>query len=151
MGYTTRFIGQFELNKQLSLDDYNELKHLGEDYNEPTDNQPDSYCQWIPTENGKGIEWNDGEKFYRYEEWLQWIIDNILKPRGYELSGSVDYQGEEVGDVGQLVIVDGKVSCQKYNPKSASIEDLVKKALEDDEDNAYYYIEEIAEKLNISN
>lgn len=150
MGYTTNFIGQFDLDKQLSLDDYNILKHMGEDYEDSKPGQPDSYCQWVPTEDGRGIKWNEGEKFYKYEEWLQWIIDHVLSPRGYILTGSVAYQGEEVGDSGMLVITDGKVSCDKYDPSTASVKELVKKGLESDEDAAYSYLELIAEKLKIN-
>ncbi len=149
MGYTTTFTGQFDLDKQLTLDDYNFLKHLGEDYADSEEGQPDAYCQWVPTEDGKGIAWNQGEKFYEYKEWLQWIIDKVLAPKGYILSGFVAYQGEEVGDSGSLIVKDGKVSRDEYNPKTAEIPELVQKALNVCESDLRYYIEQIAEKLGI--
>ena len=31
------------------------------------------------------------EKFYYYVEWLRYLIDNILAPRGYILNGDVEY------------------------------------------------------------
>lgn len=155
MGYTTSFMGKFDLDKQLSLDDFNYLKHLGEDY-EPEKIEgphPDFYCQWVPTEDGRGVKWNDGEKFYDYVEWLQWLIDTVLKPRGYALSGSVAYQGEETGDCGTIRVLDGRVAKEEYKPEDDSIAELVKKGLkesEDDEERALFYLEIIAKKMGIS-
>lgn len=74
------------------------------DFNRPPKTQPGLWCQWIPTEDRAHIEWDGGEKFYNYKEWLKYIIDNILKPRGYLLSGEVTYQGEDFGDFGEIVL-----------------------------------------------
>lgn len=151
MGYTTNFTGSFKLNKQLTLDDYNYLKHLGEDYDfdnieEP---HPRGFLQWVPTEDGKGIAWNGDEKFCYYNEWLQWLMDTILHPRGYGLYGTVQYQGEEFGDLGEIVVEDGKVFLEKFRTENKNIKALVKKWMDDgsDEDDACFYLEEIAKKL----
>jgi len=137
MGYTTNFQGEFGLNKELTptlktflekLADtrrmsrvvdvdfgvegefYVENDELGvTDNNNPSRTQPGLWCQWIPTEDGMGIEWDCNEKFYNYSEWLVYIIDTILAPNGYVLNGTVEYRGEEFSDIGELVVEDNQV------------------------------------------
>lgn len=81
------------------------------DYNVPPKTQPGLWCQWKPTDDGRGLEWDGGEKFYDYVEWLEYII-NWLKPRGYVLNGSVDWQGEDSDDRGTITVVDNVVSTR---------------------------------------
>ncbi|GAG15119.1 unnamed protein product [marine sediment metagenome] len=71
--------------------------------------QPGLWCQWIPTEDGQSIEWDGGEKFYNYVEWIEYLIDRILGPRGYVLNGEVEWQGEDGADYGKIVIRDNQV------------------------------------------
>jgi hypothetical protein len=85
------FMGQ---NHDHSILDYN-------DYPQP---QPSLWCHWIPTKDGNAIEWDEGEKFYDYIEWIQYIIDHFLKPWGIVLNGVVDWFGEERSDVGTITI-----------------------------------------------
>ena len=59
------------------------------DANRPPEGQPGLWCQWMPTEDCKGIEWDGGEKFYNDSEWLEYIIAHFLKPWGYVLNGTV--------------------------------------------------------------
>jgi hypothetical protein len=82
-------------------------------YNHPPSTQPSLWCQWIPTEDNMGIEWDGNEKFYCYDEWLAYIIDNFLKPWGITLSGEVEFQGEENDDTGKIIVVDNVVSIEK--------------------------------------
>jgi hypothetical protein len=82
-------------------------------YNEPPSTQPSLWCQWIPTEDNMGIEWDGNEKFYCYDEWLTYIIDNFLKPWGITLSGEVEFQGEDIGDTGKIIVVDNVVTIEK--------------------------------------
>ena len=149
MGYTTDFIGRFELNKQLSpkmqqyLKLFNETRRMkrntdevfgvqGEfyvfgggsfgqanepniiDFNEPPTTQPSLWNQWTPTQDGMGIEWDGGEKFYNYTEWLVYLINKILAPNGYILNGVVQWQGEENGDVGEIFVENNRVFIQEW-------------------------------------
>jgi hypothetical protein len=85
------------------------------DFNNQPSTQPSLWCQWTPTEDGMGIEWDGGEKFYSYTEWLVYLINKILAPNGYVLNGVVEYSGEETGDVGEIVVVDNRVFVrEKY-------------------------------------
>ncbi len=83
------------------------------DYNSPPNGQPSLWCQWIPTEDGKGIVWDGGEKFYSYIEWLEYLIENFLKPWGYKLNGEVEWQGEDSDDFGKIVVKNNKVSTKQ--------------------------------------
>ena len=77
------------------------------EYNSAPTGQPGLWCQWAPSEDRNHIEWDGSEKFYHYVEWLNYLIENFLKPWGYKISGEVLYQGEEQSDNGRLVIVAG--------------------------------------------
>jgi hypothetical protein len=79
------------------------------DYNRPPSTQPDLWCQWVPTKDGKGIEWDGSEKFYGYVEWIKYLIAKVLSPKGYVLNGTVDWRGEEWEDAGTISIKDNNV------------------------------------------
>lgn len=89
------------------------------DYNMPPSTQPGLWCQWIPTDDGSELVWDGGEKFYNYVEWLQYLIDKILAPRGYSLNGECEWFGEDSGDFGKIVvennIVRVKIGRRVYN------------------------------------
>jgi hypothetical protein len=84
------------------------------DYNEPPSTQPSLWCQWKPTSDRMGIEWDGGEKFYNYTEWLVYLIHKFLAPNGYVLNGVVEWSGEESGDVGEIFVEDNKVFIQEW-------------------------------------
>lgn len=115
MGYSTTFTNRFMFNKKLPLDDYlwlvefNEKDHRNEPY------CPDYgfYCQWVPSKDGMGLEWDEGEKFYGYIEWLKYLITKFFEPKGYILNGEVAWEGEEQGDLGVIVVKDNKVSTKR--------------------------------------
>lgn len=79
------------------------------DYNYPPAGQPSLWCEWIPNEDGTAIVWDEGEKFYEYTTWIKYLIENFLKPWGYTLNGSVDWDGEESEDTGTILIEDNIV------------------------------------------
>lgn len=158
MGYTTEFYGKFTVEPPLNqseIDYLNKFSHTrrmdrtkGEyyvdnagfagqdreddilDYNRPPSTQPSLWCNWIPTEDGAGIEWNESEKFYRSAEWIEYIIDNFLKPRAkasqsgdpqfdnftfdHTVSGVIECEGEDRHDV-WLLTVDENVVMDNRN------------------------------------
>lgn len=79
------------------------------DFNMPPSTQPGLWCQWIYSEEDNIIEWNGGEKFYNYVDWIKYIIEKILNPNGYKLNGVVKWQGEESFDRGEIQITNNKV------------------------------------------
>ena len=80
------------------------------DSNKPPTGQPGLWCQWTPNDDGTAIVWDGGEKFYDYVAWLEYLVKNFLKPWGYVLNGTVNWSGEDQGDVGKIVAKDNKVS-----------------------------------------
>ena len=88
------------------------------DYNREPSTQPGLWCQWVPNEDGTAIEWDGGEKFYSYSEWLFYIINKILAPNGYVLNGSVTWQGEEIGDVGKINVENNIITIAPYDDNS---------------------------------
>ncbi len=93
---------------------------------------PSHWCQWVPTRDGKGIEWDGGEKFYNYEEWLHFLIDHFLIPWGYELSGTVSFEGEQ-GEHGRIIVtcneiktvIDGD-SIKPRTQEDSGIDEVIK-------------------------
>jgi len=81
------------------------------DHNKPPSGQPGLWCQWVPNHPGTALEWDEGEKFYHYEEWLRYLIGHFLDPWGYVLSGQVTWQGEEHDDRGTLHCRDNQVEA----------------------------------------
>lgn len=85
------------------------------DFNQQPSTQPSLWCQWVPNEDGTAIEWDGGEKFYAYSEWLFYLINKVLAPNGYTLNGTVIWQGEETGDVGKIHVVDNVVTVAPWD------------------------------------
>jgi len=101
-------LGPYGQDRDASVTDNN---------NEPA-GQPGLWCQWVPTGDCDGIEWNGTEKFYNYVEWLQYLIANFLGPWGYVVNGRVSWRGEEHSDVGVLVVKNNVVT-----PRPVTFED----------------------------
>lgn len=94
-------------------------------YNRPPQGQPGLWCQWVP-DTGEmrhwregpdltacdRIQWDGGEKFYNYVEWLQYLLDHFLKPWGYVLNGEVEFVGENPDDRGMIVVEQNKVTTK---------------------------------------
>lgn len=110
MGYTTDFRGAFKLDRPLNVLQVTTLKEFAEEPHSGPD-VPGSWCQWVPTEDGTGIEWDGTEKFYSYTEWLEYLVEHFLKPWGLVLSGSVVWHGEESGDSGVIYAKDNRVKA----------------------------------------
>jgi len=89
---------------ELYVDDEKAKASTIVDSNTPPRSQPGLWCHWIPTEDRAHLEWDGGEKFYYGANWLVYLIDRILKPRGYVMSGNVDWEGED-GETGTIAIL----------------------------------------------
>lgn len=83
------------------------------DYNQPPKTQPGLWCQWISNEEGTQIEWDGGEKFYDYVEWLEYLNSKFFAKWGIVLNGEVTWNGESGNDFGKIIAKDGKISTQE--------------------------------------
>lgn len=79
------------------------------DYNKPLTEQPGLWCQWIPTPDGREIQWDGGEKFYHSIAWLQYLILHFMVPWDYRLSGEVNWTGEDRLDTGYISCEDNQI------------------------------------------
>lgn len=112
MGYTTEFQGFFEFSRQLTLNEKIQLDAISnKDWrNDPA--TPGYYCGWVSNKHGKHLEWDGGEKFYDYVEWLEWLIKTFFKPKGISLNGAMMWQGEEIGDIGRIEVDNNTVKVR---------------------------------------
>ena len=77
--------------------------------------QPGLWCQWVVREVDEGkqiLEWDGGEKFYNYVEWLKYLINHFFEPWGVKLNGEINWRGEETGDMGIIVVKDNVVKIK---------------------------------------
>jgi hypothetical protein len=75
----------------------------------PPAGQPNTYCQWIPNDDGTAIVWDQLEYFHDCDKWLEYLIEHFLKRWGYVLNGTVSWQGEEEEDRGFLEVQDNRL------------------------------------------
>lgn len=81
------------------------------DYNDSPKDQPGLWCQWRINEDGN-LEWDHGEKFYDYIDWIRYLIANFFKPWGYTLNGEIKWEGEDNDDFGTIIVNDNIVSTR---------------------------------------
>lgn len=110
MGYTTYFEGQVDIDPPLNQAEIDHLNNFADIRWGAS--QPSYYCQWVPTEDGTALVWDEGEKFYGAAEWMQHLIDNFLRDN-HVLNGEIEAAGEESDDRWKLVVVDNKVSVKQ--------------------------------------
>lgn len=79
------------------------------DYNEPPSTQPGLWFHLVPTDDDRALEWDGGEKTYNMEDWIVYLINRYLEPRGYVLNGELEAQGEERGDNWRIKVTDNVV------------------------------------------
>ncbi|PRY35389.1 hypothetical protein [Umezawaea tangerina] len=110
-----------------------------QDSNRQPEGQPGVWCDWVPTEDGAGIEWDGVEKFYNGELWMAYLINTFLMPgaavqlelqepvpgRFYPdefkhftfdhlVSGVIEAQGDRAADRWDIVVENNSVSVRPY-------------------------------------
>lgn len=109
MGYTTKFAGEVWLSRQLTLAEAKTLLELWDDVDKSREvTGIDAYMQWVPTETLDAIVWDGNEKFYKYAELMQWLCGWLLGC-DIEANGELLWSGEDVGDVGRLIVQDNQL------------------------------------------
>ena len=152
MGYTTIFDGRLKLSKKLTdneLIDYHnnwlEPRHTihDDEYTTGREDAPGIWLKWnIYEEEGDHyLEWTGAEKFYRYYEWLELIVEKFLEPKQIYLQGRITYSGEETVDAG-LITAHTQTTQQKSGDEE-EWRDVSTTVL-----NIYNAFEHMAEHLN---
>lgn len=80
------------------------------DYNTPPKTQPGLWCQWVINPETNEVEWDGGEKFYNYIEWINYLIETFFKRWGVKLNGEVEWRGEDWDDNGTITVVDNIIT-----------------------------------------
>lgn len=119
MGYTTDFQGSFTLNRPLTKEQYLEISqfidgYYDENFKDKYKMSPGTHCHWEILEDRRTIEWDQGEKFYCYVEWLEFLIKTYFEPWGYKVNGEVTWRGEEFEDIGTIKIKKNVVKAMSY-------------------------------------
>jgi hypothetical protein len=99
------------------------------DHNRPSPGQPGLWCQWLPNDDGSALVWDEGEKAYDMAEWLEWVIDHLLKPGAvastvgdpqfveftfdHVCNGRVNADGEDSNDFWAIKVTDNAVTVHK--------------------------------------
>lgn len=74
---------------------------------------PGAWCNWTPGDDRKTVIWDEGEKFYYYVAWLEFLIEHFFAPWGIMLNGIVRWDGDEAGDIGKIRVQDNVVTVHK--------------------------------------
>lgn len=112
MGYTTDFEGRINLSRELTMSEAQAILDFSETRHDPTQ-MPGYNCDWEPTRDGYGIQWNGIEKFYDADAWMQVVLDRFITPLGIAANGVINAQGEDPSDVWRLKVTDNKVTVVK--------------------------------------
>ena len=123
MGYDTKFQGTLKIEPALPLHLERKLSAFSR---ERHDNSfPSIYCQWVPSGSGL-LKWDGKEKFYEYEKWIEFLIDNFLKPNGHVLNGHIFYRGDKFEDAGVIEVENNHVTVRNWIEDYDLIEEVVK-------------------------
>jgi hypothetical protein len=80
--------------------------------NIPPGSQPSLWCQWRVNDRGDRLEHTGGEKFDRYVEWLDYLVEHFFSPWGIKINGLVKYEGEILLDAGTIEIIDNRIEVR---------------------------------------
>lgn len=79
------------------------------DYNS-NGKMPSLWCRWEVSEDGTNLQWDGGEKFYCYVEWLQYLITHFFDVWGVKLNGKIEWFGEDSDDTGTITVNNSQIS-----------------------------------------
>lgn len=112
MSYRSHVDGVFTLDRPLTVEHKVTLDKFATERHEGSRFPGYPYCQWVPIEDGTGIQYTEDDvSSYVMEEWLAYLVKTFLAPWGYVLNGRADYTGEEPGDVGAIFVRDNVVKA----------------------------------------
>ena len=113
MGYNTDFNGLIEIDPPLSASDAQKVNAFLEKDNRDDDTLPGIWCDFWIAHYGSAIEWiNGSEKTYAAEEWIRYIIDNLL-PEDSIANGTIYANGAESYDLWCIDVENNVVSTRQ--------------------------------------
>lgn len=121
MGYTTTFSGAIALGRRLTMAEAKELLEIAASDDAQKFTGIDAYFQWVPAASLQHIVWDGNEKFYKYIEQMEWLC-NWLRQHDILANGNLQWQGEENGDTGSLVVTANAVTAHRTGRSAAKAE-----------------------------
>jgi hypothetical protein len=82
------------------------------DLNLPPGSQPSLWYKWRVNDKGDRLEHTGGEKFDRYVEWLDYLVEHFFSPWGIKINGLVRYEGDVLIDAGTIEIIDNRIEVR---------------------------------------
>ena len=89
----------------------------------PPSTQPGLWCLLKVSQDGRSISWNGEENFSQATTWLEYIINNFIKPEGSLCNGTINVSGDDRDDVWDLVVINNVVS--EIDKSSANSEEVI--------------------------
>lgn len=125
MGYCTSFMGELKFTKELTAKELAAVKSFcGEDCRDHPEWEGSEDLTWIKLElldDFSGIKWSEVEKTYNMTECVNLIIINMKKKYpDFGLTGKLIAQGEEIGDLWELVIGEDGLAIKVKTPPSGT-------------------------------
>lgn len=77
--------------------------------------QPGLWCQWVVVDDepSQVLQWDEGEKFYNYVDWLKYLINHFFSKWGVLLNGEINWYGEDRSDMGKIIVEDNVVTVKE--------------------------------------
>jgi hypothetical protein len=107
IGYKTFFDGGFKIKPELDDETIALLGKLHDGDTDKNDDTPKYWCGWY-IEDKDYLTCEVG-KNYNSEEWLFYIVNKVLKPKGYTLNGEIHWDGDDSEDKGRIDIKDNEI------------------------------------------
>ena len=95
MGYYTNFVGEFDIVPDITVAHQKEFWDWAKEKH--------GYHAWVITEDG-GLAVRGEGKWYSYCAELKQDLNEFFLPKGYHLSGTVNWYGEENSDMGKIIL-----------------------------------------------
>lgn len=96
-------------DKNIPSSEYYTLKRLAIDNGTAV---PGLWCNWCISEDGKYLQWDGGEKFYNYIQWLQYLINHFFNKWDVLLNGEITWVGEGNNDFGKIVVIKSNIDVK---------------------------------------
>lgn len=116
MAYNTKFKGSLRITPEISFKaamTINGIKSLSESFDKQSVdfcfNEIGS-CEWKINKNGDLIWDSENETYNECWENLDALIYLFFAPNGYSVNGEIEWQGEEIGDYGKIIVIDNNFS-----------------------------------------
>lgn len=79
----------------------------------PPGTQPTQWCRWLIQDDMQTIQYKKGDTIFDcYTQWITYLVDRVLKPRGYVVNGNMQWWGRTPGDEGTIKINDNEVKME---------------------------------------